>query len=114
MFQERHLEEVGHAWNIVTIHGNHYPIDLTWDNTNFRAGQSKTYEFLGQDVKKFKASHIPDDGEPCKNYKLSEMSPEMIRRISSRFAIEKEYQSTTYTRNKKRWNKIFISTSGRC
>ena len=101
MFQERHLEEVGHAWNIVTINGKHYPIDLTWDNTNFRAGQSKTYEFLGQDVKKFKASHIPGNDEPCKDYQLSEINPKIIHKISRRFAIEKEYQSTTYIRYKK-------------
>lgn len=104
---------VGHAWNIVTINGKHYPIDLTWDNSNFRAGHTGTYEFLGQDVKKFEASHIPGKGEPCENYKLSEMDLQAIRRISKRFAIEKEYQSTTYMRNKKRWNKIFNSTSWR-
>lgn len=102
MYQENQEEAHGHAWNIVTINGRHYPIDLTWDNSNFRAGQSKTYEFLGQDARKFEESHIPDNGEPCKNYKLSEIDPQVIRRISKRFAIEKEYQSTTYTRYKKR------------
>ena len=57
---------------------------------------------LLQDVKKFKASHIPGNDEPCKDYQLSEINPKIIHKISRRFAIEKEYQSTTYIRYKKR------------
>ena len=95
---------VGHAWNIVTHDGEHYPIDLTWDNSNFRAGKSKTYEYLGQNVEDFEKYHIPDDDDPCKDYKLSEISKKRISKIHFRFNIEKEYQSTTYYRKKKRRN----------
>ena len=44
MFQGKQAEN-GHAWNIVTIDGKNYPIDLTWDSCKFRGGESKTFDF---------------------------------------------------------------------
>ena len=95
MFQVNQ-EKDGHAWNIVTIDGKNYPIDLTWDNSKFRRGDIHTIDFLGQDIKKFKKCHIPQDQEPCKNFVLSELDCDLIKSINLWFLIEEEYSSTSY------------------
>ena len=113
MFQGKQAEN-GHAWNIVTIDGKNYPIDLTWDSCKFRGGESKTFDFLGQDVKKFEKNHVPRDQEPCKNYVLSELDPKLIQKISSRFSREKEYESTTYYKTRKDGSRYMIAQVGDC
>ena len=111
MFQEKQVED-GHAWNIVTIDGKNYPIDLTWDNGKFRGGESKTFDFLGQDVKKFEKTHVPGDQEPCKDYVLSEVDPKLISRINFRFSREKDYKSTTYYGTRKDGSRYMVAQVG--
>lgn len=102
----------GHAWNIVTIDGKNYPIDLTWENGKFRGGKSKTFDFLGQNIEKFKENHIPYKGEPCENYVLSGLDPKIIKQIRDRIVREKGYQSTTYYGTRKNGSKYMIAQVG--
>ena len=102
----------GHAWNIVTIDGKNYPIDLTWDNCRFRSGAFKTFDFLGQDIKKFQEGHVPGEKEPCKDYVLSEMDSELIREINIRFSREKDYKSTTYYGTRKDGSRYMVAQVG--
>lgn len=111
MFQGQQAED-GHAWNIVTIDGKNYPIDLTWDNYNFRGGAFKTFDFLGQDVKKFEKDHVPGDQEPCKDYVLSELDSKLINRINFRFSKEKDYKSTTYYGTRKDGSRYMVAQVG--
>ena len=112
MFQEKEEAVGGHAWNIVTINGQNYPVDLTWDSAKFRSGKSETFNFLGQDVKEFKQLHIPDDDDPCKNYVLSEIDSKLIRRINLRFSREKDYKSRTYYGRRKDGTRYMIAQVG--
>lgn len=111
MSQGKQVED-GHAWNIVTIDGKNYPIDLTWDNGKFRGGESKTFDFLGQDIKKFEKTHVPGDQEPCKDYVLSEVDPKLISRINFRFSREKDYKSTTYYGTRKDGSRYIVAQVG--
>ncbi len=104
--------EGGHAWNVVSLDGKNYPIDLTWDNTNFRSGKSKTYDYLAQNVEEFKKHHIPHAQEPCKNLELSELDPEKVKTVSQRMSREKDYQSTTYYGTRNDGSKYMIAQVG--
>lgn len=88
----------GHAWNIVTIDGKMYPIDLTWDNTLFRSGSSNTFDFLGQDIDTFNKNHTPAKEEPLYGYqsKLSQINSDFIKNLFFRMDHTRNYQSTTY------------------
>lgn len=89
-----------HAWNIANIDGKYYPLDLTWDSTNYRKGEEDTFEWFARDVVEFADSHFPDDSQEIQDYKetLSEIKPEIIKEIYSQISRtkNKEYSSTTY------------------
>ena len=87
-----------HAWNIVTIEGENYPIDLTWENAMYRTGDFETMTFMGQNIDKFNQSHKPDDLEPKKNLHnhLSTLNPELLKRISKDLRAKRTYEHSTY------------------
>lgn len=89
----------GHSWNIITINGKKYPIDLTWDNTNFRSGRFGTFDYLGQDIETFSREHYPWRNEPTQNYRrtLSRIDPKIIEKIYSQINRDTDYKTTTYS-----------------
>ena len=89
-----------HAWNIVTVNGMNIPIDVTWDNSNYRSGKSDTYEFLGNNVAKFMRSHVPYQEEPTRKMRLSEIDPELVKKVAERFSIQNEYIDNLYLRQR--------------
>lgn len=90
----------GHAWNIVTIDGKKYPIDLTWDNTTFRSGKSSSFDWLCQDISTFSKNHHPAPGEKTQNYEqtLSQINPQLVKQIYSQIGggRARDFRSTTY------------------
>ena len=90
----------GHAWNIVTIDGKKYPIDLTWDNTIFRSGKSNSFDWLGQDISLFSDCHHPAPEEKTQDYEhtLSQIDPQILKQLYSQMGIgrSRDYKSTTY------------------
>jgi hypothetical protein len=90
----------GHAWNIVNIKGKKYPIDLTWDNSKFRAGKAGTFNWLGTDPEKFSEHHIPEKGEKTQDYRhtLSKIDEKEIIEMYSIMGIgrSRDYSTTTY------------------
>lgn len=104
----------GHAWNIVTIDGKIYPVDVTWGHGRFAEGKHDNYDFLGQNKTMFNQKHIPDSKDPNKGYqsKLSTINKKIIEKLSIINAVEKNYESTTYyyTRNDK--TKFIVSQIG--
>lgn len=94
-----------HAWNIVTIDGKKYPIDLTWDNTTFRSGKSNSFDWLGQDTSTFSRRHHPAAGEKTQDYEhtLSQIDSQLVKQLYSHMGVgrARDYRTTTYygTRN---------------
>lgn len=103
-----------HAWNIVTINGKKYPIDLTWDNTKFRSGRFETFDFLGQDIETFSREHYPDPWEPTQNYRytLSQIDHKIIKKIYSQINRDTDYKTTTYSCTRGDGSKFTIAQIG--
>ena len=106
----------GHAWNIINIGDKKYPIDLTWDNTKFRAGKSKSFDWLGQDISTFSKSHHPNPEEKTQNYEhtLSQIDPQLVKQIYSQIGTwrARDYRSTTYNGIRKDGSKFIVAQIG--
>ncbi len=106
----------GHAWNIVTIDGKKYPIDLTWDNTTFRSGKSSSFDWLGKDIPTFSKSHHPAPGEKTQDYEhtLSQIDPQLIKQIYSQMGVgrARDYRSTTYYGTRKDGSRYIVAQIG--
>ena len=106
----------GHAWNIVTIDGKKYPIDLTWDNTTFRSGKSSSFDWLGQDISTFSRSHHPAPGEKTQDYEhtLSQIDPQLVKQIYSQMGVgrARDYRSTTYYGTRKDGSRYIVAQIG--
>ena len=106
----------GHAWNIVTIDGKKYPIDLTWDNTTFRSGKSNSLDYIGQDISTFSRSHHPAPGEKTQDYKhtLSQIDPQLIKQIHSQMGVgrARDYSTTTYYGKRKDGSRYIVGQIG--
>lgn len=104
----------GHAWNIVVIDGKKYPVDLTRDNTLFRSGRTNSFEWLGQDSRKFALDHFPLSGEKTQNYEktLSQTDPSLIKKIYYQINLSREYNSTTYCGKRSDGSRFIIAQIG--
>ena len=106
----------GHSWNIVNINGKKYPIDLTWDNTTFRAGKSNSFEWLGKDISKFSRSHYPMPSEKTQDYEhtLSQIDPQLVKQIYSQMGIgrARDYYTTTYYGTRKDGSQFIVAQIG--
>lgn len=106
----------GHSWNIVTIDGKKYPIDLTWDNTTFRSGKSTSFDWLGRDILEFSKSHHPTSGEKTQDYEhtLSQIDPKILRQIYLQIGVgrTREYRSTTYYGIRKDDSRFIVAQIG--
>lgn len=106
----------GHAWNIVNIDGKKYPIDLTWDNTTFRSGKSKSFDWLGMDISTFSRTHHPAPGEKTQDYEhtLSQINPQLVRQIYFKTGIgrARDYSSTTYYGTRKDGSRFIVAQIG--
>ena len=106
----------GHAWNIVNIDGKKYPIDLTWDSTKYRSGQSKTFDWFACDIKSFAQRHYPLPGEKTQDYihTLSQLPYEYIKKLSNKMGLLRtnDYQATTHIITRTDGSKFIISQIG--
>ena len=103
-----------HAWNVVTIDGKKYPIDVTWGNRKYVEGEQNNFDYLAQDKTLFNKQHIPESMDPNNGYqsKLNTIDRELIERINNINAIEKDYSSTTYEFTREDGSKFIISQIG--
>lgn len=99
-----------HAWNILTIDGTSFPVDLTWDSGLIQKGNMGELQYFGNNLD-FKGEHEPDSDE--RQYDLKRLTEEQIKRIDIsktkknkdivknlqrqviRLAIEKTYKKFT-------------------
>lgn len=111
-------KEGGHAWNIIKLNGKFYPIDLTWDNENFRRGHHNSFEWLTKSPEEFAENHRPVNGEKIMDYKrsLSSFNPKIIKRIFDQIGTgrNKTYYKSTYTGKQKDGKRFIISQLGDC
>lgn len=103
-----------HAWNIVEIEGNLYPVDLTFENKKYRSGMDNTFKFLGQSVKSFNSRHRPAKLEPFKDYQsnLKEFAPQMLETIYKRVFRDYDYKMTTYLSERDNGEKFLLIQLG--
>ncbi len=105
-----------HAWNIITINGKKYPIDLTWDNQKFRTGKSHTFDYLGQSVEAFCKNHFPGKIEKTQDYihTLSSIDPKYIKQLYELMGASRaqNYNSTTYHGKRKDGSSFVIAQVG--
>lgn len=105
-----------HAWNIVTIDGKKYPIDVTWDNTRFRSGKSKTFDWFASDVSYFSKCHLQSLGEETQDYEhtLSTIDPQIIKKLSLQMGFERalDYSTTTYYGTRKDGSRYIVAQIG--
>ena len=104
--------EDAHAWNIVTIDGKNYPIDVTWDNANYRSGKTNTYDFFAKNVKEFQRTHVPYPEEPTRRMKLSEVDSKLVEKVSSRFAIENQFHDDVFLRQREDGSRFILAQVG--
>ena len=57
-----------HAWNIVKINGNYFPLDLTWNASDNVSGKTMSISDLAN-VNEFVKSHIPGKHEQIQDYR---------------------------------------------
>lgn len=88
----------GHAWNILTLDGKKYPIDLTWDANVHQRGDSKTVTHFGQNLGEFIRKHIPCNDEKTQDYAkvLHTFDPNLINGFKQKISREKSYGSSMY------------------
>ena len=106
----------GHAWNIICINGKKYPIDLTWDNTRFRSGQSKSFDWMCKSVQDFSKCHMPEPYEKTQDYNrtLSQIDQQIINRLYSQIGLgrAKNFSSTTYIGKRKDGSRFIVAQIG--
>lgn len=102
-----------HAWNVVKIRGNYFPIDLTWNADDFRYGEMKTVDSLCN-ASEFIQTHFPGKYENVKDYNntLKSMDSEFIRKIIQRFNNSKELYATKFSGIRKDNSKFTITQVG--
>ena len=75
-----------HAWNVLQIDGQTFPIDLTWDSGYMQTGE-KELNYFGCDTE-FLQSHVPDNDEI--NYQYYCYKKESINSINTQDIKKKE------------------------
>ena len=88
----------GHAWNVVKIEGEYYPIDITWENKEYRTGNMRTNYFFGQDANEFRKHHTASGDDPHEYlmHKLSSFDPGFVKYLSSTVTREEKFNNTTF------------------
>lgn len=110
-----YVEGNGHAWNIVTIDGKKYGVDLTFDTRDFlTTGKGISFKWLTQSPEVFASSHIPFGFERTQNYRktLSQLSPDMIQDIRDRISVEKKFKTSIYHGRRKDGSQFIVFSIG--
>lgn len=74
-----YFENPTHAWNIVTIEGKNYPVDLTWDSSSLHLdGNQSILKYFSPDIASFDKNHIISLDDPSGNLELSSFTEEQL------------------------------------
>lgn len=85
-----------HAWNAIVMDGKKYPLDLTWENCNYRTARGKDFYYFAYDIEKFNKDHQCWDcyKENGKDPEYFEFDREEVKRAIKKVGIAsntKEY-----------------------
>lgn len=104
----------GHAFNIVEINGNNYPVDLTWDSGKYSRGNNKNNNFLACDIEEFKKVHKLKSWEKVnyQNHPLSSLDINYVNNISFRMNTEMILDKETFVLKDKDGSNYVVSQLG--
>lgn len=102
-----------HAWNIVKIKGNYFPIDVTFSANKYIRGED-SYIYHLFNATKFIEKHIPGKYEKLQDYKnnLKSMDATLIRKILETISKNKFYDSTKFYCKRKDGSRYLIYQIG--
>jgi len=109
--KEKEAEQgiLSHAWNIVKMRGNYFPIDLTGNANKYIRGEDTYISYLCN-ASKFVTNHIPGNYEKLQNYEsnLKSISSLFIRKVLDDMNQNKFFDSTKFYRDRKDGSKYLI------
>lgn len=86
--------ESSHCWNLLHINGNIFPIDLTWDATKYRQGQSDSFDFFSN-VELFRKTHFPCSIEKIRDYSvLKGIKSDFVKKTINQFKRKKDFSNS--------------------
>lgn len=99
-----------HAWNIVKINGNYFPLDLTWNAGSSASGKTMSISDLAN-VNEFVKSHIPGKHEAIQDYRrtLKSIDGQYLTSMNNLVNKDMTYELSTLCINKKDGTKLNLS-----
>lgn len=99
-----------HAWNIVKINGNYFPLDLTWNAGSSASGKTMSISDLAN-VNEFVKSHIPGRHEVIQDYRrtLKSIDGQYLTAMNNLVNKDMTYELSTLFINKKDGTKLRLS-----
>ena len=104
-----------HAWNIVKIKGNYFPVDLTWNAGHYRKEDMKSIDNLF-DAPEFIKRHFPARLEKVQDYKnnLKSIDNSFTRRIMHTMNRNRDFKVTVFTGERQDKTRFTITQVGNC
>ena len=99
-----------HAWNIVKINGNYFPLDLTWNAGSNASGKTMSISDLAN-VNEFVKSHIPGKHEAIQDYRrtLKSIDGQYLTAMNNLVNKDMTYELSTLHITKKDGTKLHLS-----
>ena len=83
-----------HAWNVITIDGKNYPVDLTWESNLLHQSGKMYFKYFTQDTQRFSKLHFIPKDAPYFDLELSSFTEEQIQEVKNFFNKRKIEIST--------------------
>lgn len=91
---DKQKDRTTHAWNIIKVHGEYFPIDLTWDAGEYRQGKNDSFGWFSQ-LDRFKKKHYPHSTEPLQDYsKLRGLKRKYVKKTIDSFRNKVDYSES--------------------
>lgn len=102
-----------HAWNILKLNGNYFPIDLTWNAGKNSEGLTRDITDLFN-TPEFIKTHIPGKYEKVQDYEhtLKSLNGEFIKKLLFSISSNREYNVSNYMAKRSDGSKFLITQAG--
>ena len=99
-----------HAWNIVKINGNYFPLDLTWNAGSSASGKTMSISDLAN-VNEFVKTHIPGKHEAIQDYRrtLKSIDGQYLFAMNNLVNKDMTYELSTLYITRKDGTKVQLS-----
>lgn len=104
---------VTHAWNLVKLGDNIFPLDLTWDASIYRSGNRSKFQHFSN-LAQFKKKHFPSSFEEIRDYEnsLSGIRSSFVFKTINSFQAKKKYVTSLFSLNTVDKARIMIGQLG--